>query len=59
MVENEKRINCFKCRYFYTTWEPAHPRGCRGYSFKTKAMPSTVVLQSSGRPCLKFVRKPQ
>ncbi|NQD64741.1 uracil-DNA glycosylase [Bacillus haikouensis] len=56
-MKNEKRINCFECRYFYTTWEPAHPRGCKGYSFKTKSMPSMIVFQSSGSPCLKFAPK--
>ncbi|TYS76222.1 uracil-DNA glycosylase [Rossellomorea aquimaris] len=54
---NEKRINCFQCQYFYTTWEQYHPRGCKGYGFKTRAMPSLVVFQSSGSPCMKFKPK--
>ncbi|TYO74197.1 uracil-DNA glycosylase [Rossellomorea marisflavi] len=57
MKSKATKVNCFQCAYFYTTWEPAHPRGCRGYGFKTKSMPSAVVHQSSGHPCLKFVEK--
>lgn len=47
-------VNCFKCRYFRVTWEPANPRACTAYGFKTKQIPSTVVRQSSGMECLKF-----
>ncbi|OLN24210.1 uracil-DNA glycosylase [Domibacillus antri] len=49
--------NCLKCRHFYVTWDPAAPRGCRGYGFKTKQVPSIVVRGSSGHPCYKFSAK--
>ena len=51
------RINCFQCAYFKVTWEPAHPRACQAYGFKTKQIPSAVVKQSSGMDCLKFMPK--
>ncbi|OAH54389.1 MULTISPECIES: hypothetical protein [Bacillaceae] len=49
--------NCLKCQYFYVTWDPAAPRGCRAYGFKTKQLPSIVVRHSSGHPCYKFAVK--
>ena len=49
--------NCFKCQYFRVTWEPANPRACAAYGFKTRQVPSVVVKQSSGMDCLKFVPK--
>ncbi len=51
------RINCFNCAYFKVTWDPANPRGCQAYGFKTKQLPSVVVKQSSGMDCMKFVSK--
>ncbi|WP_425446082.1 hypothetical protein [Dethiothermospora halolimnae] len=51
------RINCFKCKYFFITWEKAKPRGCGYFGFKSKMLPSSVVLKSSGNPCKAFTRK--
>lgn len=50
-------VNCFQCRHFYVTWEPKHPRGCRAYGFKTRELPSAVVLRSSGMECMQFEQK--
>lgn len=50
-------VNCFACIYFYTTWDPAHPRGCKAYGFKSKQLPSIVVKRSSGMECMKFEPK--
>ena len=52
-------IDCFKCKHFYITWEPNNPRGCHAFAFKTRRMPSDVVLETSGEPCLKFLAKEQ
>ncbi|GED20595.1 uracil-DNA glycosylase [Kurthia gibsonii] len=49
--------NCFSCRYFIVTWDPASPRGCRAYGFKTRELPIAVVKRSSGMDCLKFEEK--
>ncbi|MEO4054007.1 uracil-DNA glycosylase [Solibacillus sp. CAU 1738] len=51
------KVNCFQCQYFRVTWEPANPRACSAYGFKTKQIPSAVVRQSSGMECLKFSQK--
>ncbi|MFS8629776.1 MAG: uracil-DNA glycosylase [Bacillales bacterium] len=53
----KKRINCFQCRYFYVTWDPNFPRGCKAFGFKTKTLPSVEVLRASGQECLKFEPK--
>lgn len=54
---SKEKINCFKCKYFYVTWEKNHPRGCKAMGFKTKTMPSDVVLRSSGMECMRFEKK--
>ncbi|RJQ21046.1 MAG: uracil-DNA glycosylase [Nitrospiraceae bacterium] len=53
----EDTINCFKCGYFYITWNEKFPRGCKAMGFKSKEMPSAVVYESSGTQCLKFKLK--
>lgn len=49
--------NCFSCRHFMVTWEPASPRACRAYGFKTRELPTTVVKKSSGIECLRYEEK--
>ncbi|MCZ8511311.1 uracil-DNA glycosylase [Paenibacillus filicis] len=46
-----------KCKHFYVTWDPAFPRGCRAYGFKTVELPSAVVLRSSGQHCQSYETK--
>jgi hypothetical protein len=56
LQENE-RPNCFKCKYFYITWDKNFPNGCRIYGIKTRHIPSVVVLQATGEGCLGFDEK--
>jgi hypothetical protein len=51
--------NCFECVHFFVTWEPAHPRGCRAFGFKTKQLPSQEVFQASGKSCTLFQARPK
>lgn len=53
----QQKVNCFKCKYFYTTWDVRFPRGCKAYGFKLKQIPSDYVLQVSGHACMKFEEK--
>jgi len=46
-----KRIICQRCKHYYVTWEKNKPHGCRAYGFKSQALPSAVVKQSSGTNC--------
>jgi hypothetical protein len=45
------------CRHYYVTWENQLPHGCRGMKFKSKMIPSAVVMNNSGQVCLLFERK--
>jgi hypothetical protein len=56
-MNGEKSINCFLCVHFYVTWDNARPRGCRAMGFKSREIPSLVVLKSSGSPCLHYEEK--
>ncbi|WP_062514891.1 hypothetical protein [Halobacillus sp. KGW1] len=51
------KINCFKCRHFRTTWNPAFPRSCSAYEFKTKELPSAYILRTTGSSCMQFQEK--
>ncbi len=51
------KVNCYKCIHFFITWDKKFPRGCRAINFKSQKMPSTVVFESSGKPCLQFKGK--
>ncbi len=51
------RPNCMKCKYYYVTWEPKRPRGCKFFGFKSYYMPSRVVFKSSGEDCEAFEMK--
>ncbi len=53
----KKRINCNNCIHYYITWDKKFPRGCSAMKFKSKQMPSVLVYNSSGAPCLKFMPK--
>lgn len=52
-----KKVNCFQCKHFHTTWNPEFPRACKAYGFKTKEMPSVLVEKTTGMECLQFEPK--
>lgn len=51
------RVNCMNCEHYYVTWDARFPRGCRAYEFKSRHMPSAVVLSSTGSSCMHYERK--
>lgn len=53
----EQRIICQKCKFYFVTWQPAKPHGCKAYGFKSKLLPSIVVKNSSGFSCSFFQLK--
>ncbi|QEP34662.1 hypothetical protein APAC_1555 [Malaciobacter pacificus] len=53
------RIICQKCLYYFVTWEPSKPHGCKAYGFKSRTIPSMVVKNSSGHPCNFYTLKNQ
>jgi hypothetical protein len=56
-MDRDKKIDCNLCRYYFITWEPSTPFGCRAMGFKSHRIPSAVVHQHSGAPCRAFQRK--
>ncbi|MBW1675454.1 MAG: uracil-DNA glycosylase [Deltaproteobacteria bacterium] len=50
-------IDCHRCKHYYVTWDKHFPHGCRAMKFKSKELPSRVVVRSSGIPCLLFEAK--
>jgi hypothetical protein len=55
MTENYS--NCLKCIYYYITYEPSMPYGCRAMKFKSARNPAQVVFSSSGMHCQLFKQK--
>jgi len=51
-------VNCFKCRHFATSWDPAMPYSCKLLGFKSKMLPCIQVKQADGRACQGFDAKP-
>ena len=51
--------NCWQCRHFAISWEPATPYMCSLMGFKSKLMPSIEVLRADGRMCRGFIAKAQ
>ena len=54
---DKKKVNCFKCKYYATTWQPGYPRSCRFYGFKGTQMPSLTVVATTGEECNAFEEK--
>ncbi|MEA3330740.1 MAG: uracil-DNA glycosylase [Campylobacterota bacterium] len=52
-----KRINCRICEYYFVTWKPKQPHGCKAYGFKSFQIPSLVVFQTTGSECSLFKKK--
>jgi hypothetical protein len=53
----QRIVNCFKCKFFYVTWEKKFPYGCKAIGFKSRKMPCLDVRQISGDHCLYYQEK--
>ena len=53
-MEENTRIACMKCKHYHVTFDPASPRGCKLYGFKSPLMPYVLVKQSTGKDCEAF-----
>ncbi len=51
------KVNCFSCLYFYITYDPQFPYGCRAVRFKSRRMPAKEMSASSGIDCQFFAGK--
>jgi hypothetical protein len=51
-------IDCHNCIYYYVTWNPIFPHGCRGMGFKSRRYPITQVRRiMNGKNCLLFTSR--
>ena len=52
MVEDQKNIvRCHGCLHYFVTHDRYRPYGCARFGFKTKSLPSQVVVESTGMQC--------
>ena len=52
------RIDCHRCIFYYVTWNPSFPHGCRGMGFKSRRYPIDEVRDiMMGKDCLLFIEK--
>ena len=58
MAASERSPDCFRCRSFHITYDPARPYGCRAFGFKSLRLPMDEVRISSGRECHLYEPKP-
>jgi hypothetical protein len=42
---------CQGCIYFFVTYEPRFPYGCRVMGFKSRRYPFVDVLEATGKEC--------
>ncbi|MCL2831841.1 MAG: hypothetical protein FWD78_01600 [Treponema sp.] len=52
-----KAPNCFQCRHFKISWDPAFPHSCTVFGVKCKNLPSMEIFLSTGKHCFLFDKK--
>lgn len=57
MSATPSRPNCYGCQFFYITYQPSFPYGCKAMSFKSKILPSVTVYKNSGMECQMYQKK--
>lgn len=50
-------VNCWQCRHFATSWDPALPYSCKLLGFKSRMLPCMQVQQLDGQACQGFEPK--
>jgi len=51
-------MTCHKCFYYFVTWDPQLPHGCRIMGFKSRRAPAIEVRRTMhGKDCLLFKAK--
>ena len=57
MTERRKYIPCGTCAHYFVTYDPARPRGCRKFGFKSTQPPSFEVFAATGMNCAQYQSK--
>ncbi|MDC0110491.1 hypothetical protein OAI76_01680 [Alphaproteobacteria bacterium] len=45
------KVRCYGCLYFYITYKPKRPYGCKKFGFISKIIPSSEVFNTTGTEC--------
>lgn len=53
----QNKPNCYKCSYFYITYDTRFPHGCKAYGVQSKYLPSSVIIRTTGIGCISFKEK--
>ena len=56
-IGDERGPNCWQCRFFGITHQPATPYACQRLGFRSQILPSLEVLRTDGRFCQGFLSK--
>ena len=57
-VLNKQKENCWNCSHFAITHEKNFPYKCNAMNFKSRQLPSDIVVKVEGDRCLSFLKKP-
>jgi hypothetical protein len=57
MTNTNEIKSCIGCVYYYVTWDPKNPKGCKYFGFKSRLMPCMVVYQSTQEFCNMYTPK--
>ena len=47
----KNKVRCHGCAHYFVTYDRSRPYGCAVFGFKTKSLPSQVVIESTGMQC--------
>jgi len=51
-------VDCHKCQYYFVTWNPSFPHGCRAMGFKSRRYPTDEVRSiMTGKDCALYSKK--
>ena len=56
-IISSNSVNCWECTHFGITHEKNFPYKCGAMNFKSKSLPSNLVIEVEGNRCLSFNRK--
>ena len=49
--DGKNQVRCHGCAHYFVTYDRNRPYGCAVFGFKTKSLPSQVVMESTGMQC--------
>lgn len=56
-MEQTRKIQCLRCKYYQVTYNPQIPHGCRKYQFQSATIPNLVVKRETGTDCQAYVAR--